>query len=352
MRRRQFNGLVGGSVVAFQLGLLAGCDRDATVPAAVSAPGDADARSALESLAADLSGVEYVAPVCARRVASEDPLGELLASLHHDGDTLLDALGRAFAADFHSGNVVEIDGWMLSRSECLLLAGAAQLQGMESARRIESSAYRTTEFIRIERWGPDSTIEGEIFGPIGNGRGGFWLRVDGQVNGSMQLQLDGVRLATHFEPGVITASLDPEHMQQVIAKPGLYELVLLDNSRRLRQPVGFLTVAERPPPAILANGSTSHVFCQVGQWGPTMALAGEAFNRQPDGAAGFWVHVGCAPSGTILELAGTALPTSVQPGLITARVKHFATLGRGRHELVLFDPESGERLTVGDLVIQ
>jgi hypothetical protein len=245
-----------------------------------------------------------------------------------------------------------VDGWRLSYSECLLLAGAARLKGLSEPRIAGASALREAEFITVERWGPDRTIEGELFNPQSEGRAGLWLRVDGEVNGAMRLEFDGTELATHFEPGVITGSLDPAYAQEVIARPGVYELALLDKSRQQRQTVGVFTVTARPPAARLADGSVSTAFCELGEWGPQTALVGEAFNRQPDGSAAFWVHVGCAPEDAFLELDGVALPTSLRPGLATARVSHFAELKRGRHPLELVDPDSGERLRVGELTIQ
>ncbi len=352
MKRREFNRLVGGSAVAVQLGLLAGCGRGDDPTAAVSAVAGADARAALDELAEALSGVEYIGPVCDRRLALADPLGELLQIIDGHRGSLVEALQAQFSLDFGSGDVIDIDGWRLSRTECLLVAGSARFKGFSEARAASAADYRDEEFIDIELWGPDRTIEGEIFNPIGNGRGGFWLRVNGQVNGSMRLELDGVEIVTHFEPGVITASLEPEYMEQIIAKPGVYELVLLDKSRRLRQSVGFLTVAERPPMATLADGSASTVFCEVDRWGPNQAVVGEAFNRQPDGSAAFWVRIGCAPREAVLMLDGVPLPTAVRSDLVTARVPHFGDLDRGHHPLELVDRASGERLVVGNLEIQ
>ncbi|AKS43167.1 hypothetical protein [Wenzhouxiangella marina] len=352
MKRRQFNLALGGSLVALQLALVTGCKGEAPLASVELAPDHPDARRALDQLSESLSGIDFVGPVCDRRLGEADPLGALLQRLDPADGNLIPAVQARMARDFQAGELLDIDGWKLSVSECLLLAGAARLQGLSEPRLTEASGFSDAEFIQIERWGPDATIEGEIFNPIGNGRGGFWLRVNGDVNGSMRLELDGVELATHFELGVITASLEPEYMDEVIHRPGAYELALLDKSRRLRQTVGVLTVAERPPPAILDDGTESTVFCQLGQWGPDVAVEGEAFNRQPDGAAGFWVHVGCAPRSAVLELDGVVLRTTVRPGLVTARVEHFAELGRGEHPLVLVDPVSGERLKVGDLTIQ
>jgi len=348
MKRREFTTVLGYGWIGLNLGLLAGCGgQDSAV-----APVDPGARAAIDRLAGELGGIDFIGPVCDRRIGSGDPLAELLERLPRDAVSLIEAVQKRIAEDFRSDEVLEIDGWKLSRSECLLAAGAARMRGLSEARRAGEAEYRDETFMEIERWGPDNTIQGEIFNPIGNGRGGFWLRVNGPVNGSMRLVLDGVELATHFEPGVITASLEPAYMDEVIATPGAYELMLIDKSRMLRQTVGVLQVSERPPMATLDDGTISTVFCEVERWGPDLAVLAEAFNRQPDGSAAFWVRIGCAPNTAVLQLDGVELATTVRPGLVTARVPHYAELERGQHPVVIFDPDSGERLTIGNLEIQ
>jgi len=350
MKRREFNGMLGFGLIGMNLGLLAGCGGEDSASTAANL--DIDPRSALESLATELRGIDFIGPVCDRRLAVADPMSELLNRLPLDGRSMLEAIEYRYAEDFRTGEVIEIDGWKLSRSECLLAAAAARMQGLSEARLAVASGYQDSRFMEIERWGPNATTQGEIFNPIGNGRGGFWLRVNSPVNGSMRLMLDGVVLATHFEPGVITASLEPDHMDQIIAEPGVYELALVDESRKLRQSVGVLTVLERPPMATLEDGRVSTVFCEVDRWGPNQAVVDEAFNRQPDGSAAFWVRIGCAPRESVLLLDGVELSTVVRSDLVTARVPHYADLERGYHSLVLVDPGSGERLTIGALEVQ
>lgn len=347
MRRRIFLQTAGLSFIGLQLGLLGGCKREGVSALSLSPSADG-ALKALRELAGKLEGIEFVGPVCAAEIGSSEPLITLLESLQGTAEPTLEAaLLTSIGNDFAEGQRLDIAGWQLSRSECLLLAAAATEQGLSEPQRTEQGELRFEQFAEIERWGPEETIEDRIFNPIGNGRGGFWVRVAAPVPGSTRLMLDGVLLATHFEPGVVTASLEPDHMEEVIAQPGMYPLLMVDTARNIAQKVGYLTVRPRPPAATLADGSESEVFCQVERWGPDHANRGQAFNQQPDGEAAFWVRIGCAPDGARLLLDGKPLPTTVGTGLVTARVPHYAELGVGDHELAIHDPDSGETVEIG-----
>lgn len=347
MRRRALLQSAGLTFVGLQLGLLTGCSDEAATPLSI-APSDPDAAGALRVLAGQLQGIEFVGPACVDELGDAEPLDTLLARLRDtSGGSLEEAFSTALEQDFAAGDRLDIAGWQLARTECLLLAAAATAQGLREPARAERSALRFEDFTTIERWGPDETIQGEIFNPIGNGRGGFWIRVADAVPGSTRLVLDGVELATHFEPGVVTASLEPDYMERVISTPGMYSLLMVDTARNVAQRVGYLTVRQRPPAATLADGSRSEVFCEVERWGPDHAPQGQAFNEQPDGSAAFWVRIGCAPAGAILILDGTPLETSVRTGLVSARVPHYAELAAGDHRLQIRDAASGELLDIG-----
>lgn len=352
MRRRTLLQTAGLSFIGLQLGLLSGCDR-ATDPALGIDPSDKEALEALRRLAGRLKGIEFVGPVCATETGDTEPLTTLLEQLRAtSAPTLEAALLVRIESDFASGERLDIAGWQLARTECLLLAAAAGEQGLNKPQRTEQGDLAFEQFAEIERWGPEETIEGEIFNPIGNGRGGFWVRVEEPVPGSTRLMLDGVLLATHFEPGVVTASLEPDYMDEVIAEPGMYPLLMVDTARNVAQKVGYLKVRPRTPAATLPDGSESQVFCQVERWGPDHADQGQAFNEQPDGSAAFWVRIGCAPESTRLLLDDKPLPTTVSTGLVTARVPHYAKLQTGDHPLEIHDPESGETLEIGKFRVQ
>jgi hypothetical protein len=351
MDRRTLLQLGGMSFIGLQLGLLAGCERQAgsALSTTVGAP---DAGKALRELGASLNGIEFVGPVCRQEFPGDDPASALLERLEPFSEQPLHkALNERIRRDHEAGERIDIGGWQLARTECMLLAVAAQAQGLGEPSLSDLPDLRFEPFADIERWGPQETIEGEIFNPIGNGRGGFWVRVADSVPGATRLVLDGIELATHFEPGVVTASLEPDYMDEVIANPGMYELLMVDTSRNVAQRVGHLTVRPMPPKATLDDGSQSNAFCEIERWGPDHAPQGQPFNEQPDGSAAFWVRIGCAPETAQLVLDDKPLPTTVHTGIVTARVPHYADLESGKHTLAIHDPASGEKLTIGILNI-
>ena len=351
MRRRVFLKTSGIALIALQTGLLTACKQDDQA-APETVVDSENARQALDALAKNLDGVSFAGPVCLAQAEmdhpTDDPLAKLLSRLRSSEALPLEAaLAALISSDMAAGRIVSIEGWQLAESECLLLAGAARLQGLQSASRAEAGALVFEDFAEVELWGPSETIEGEIFNPIGNGRGGFWIRVANPVPAASRLVLDGVELATHFEPGVVTASLEPDYMTRIISEPGMHELILIDKTSNRAQRIGYLKVRQRPPMATLADGSVSRVFCQVEGWGPDQANQGQAFNEQPDGSAAFWVRIGCAPNAAWLTLDGTRLQTMVRPGLVTARLPGYDELVAGDYRLELHDPDSNETLAVG-----
>jgi hypothetical protein len=351
MHRRTLLQTGGLSLVALQFGLLTGCDRHEGSLLATPIS-DSKASNALREIAGSLDGIDFIGPVCADEFPDADLADQLHARLSDTEASLLgEALSTRIALDFSQADQIDISGWQLARTECMLLALAARERGLSQPVRQDQPALSFEDFVEIDRWGPQETIEGEIFNPVGEGRGAFWIRINNPVPRSVRLVLDGVELATHFQPGVVTASLEPGHTDQVIAQPGMHALVMVDTARNIAQRVGYLTVRARPEAAILDNGEPSSVFCVVERWGPDHAVQGEAFNQQPDGSAAVWVRIGCAPESAQLVLGDIPLPTTVGGSAVTARVPHFADLDLGDHALRIEDPPTGEILTIGILRI-
>jgi len=349
MHRRLLLKSAGMTLIGLQTAFLTGCDR-ASIPSE-SEPAqaiDLSPRGRLEQIAANLQGIEFVGPACVDEAMESDPLSVLLDDLPgSESRPIEDRIVEAMSNDYANAQTFDIDGWQLSRSECLLLAGAALRQGLSEPTRERDQDLIFEDFIEIERWGPDETIEGEIFNEVGDGRGAFWVRVAEPAPASTRLVLGETMLATHFGTGVVTASLDPEQTQAIISKPGIHRVMLVDIATNNAQTLGHLTVRARPPFAQLSNGRQSEVFCEIERWGPDSALEGQAFNEQPDGSAAFWVRIGCAPHSAELEIDGRRLRTNVRTGLITARVPFYADLRKGDYPIDLIDIDTGERLQVG-----
>lgn len=353
MQRRWLLKSTGLALIGLQTATLTGCNRSTETAQSAQQPQsdqvvDLSPRGQLDEIASNLEGVEFVGPVCVDETMANDPLAELLERLPASSSmAITERFSNSMALDYANNEVFDIGGWQLSRSECLLLAGAALAQGLREPTQSREQNLVFEDFVNVERWGPDETIEGEIFNEVGDGRGAFWVRVAEPVPASTRMVLGETTLATHFEPGVMTASLEPTHTQSIISSPGMHQLVMVDIATNRAQVLGHLTVRRKPPAAILADGRTSSVFCEVERWGPDHAPLGQAFNEQPDGSAAFWVRIGCAPETAVLELDSRPLPTTVRSGLVTARVPFYADLSTDDHSLAIYDQESGERLQIG-----
>ncbi len=352
MRRRTFVAGVGWSLVALKFGLLAGCGngRDTILDIAPDADG---ARKALEEYLAGLEGVESAGPDCLIQAGSKEPVGDLLQRLRESGQKdLQQALEAAIVSDFTVGRVVELEGWQLSVTECLVAAAAARIRGLESPLAKIDRDVELGEIVPIEDWGPRETRENQVFNPQPGDRAALWIRADGPVPDGVKVVIGGEVQETGVDDGLITCILDSDLTEQLISAPALHRVFLLHEDAGKIQPVGQLQVREAAPPATLEDGSQSTVFCEVERWGPARAPAGSAFNEQPDGNAAFWVRIGCAPSTARLVLDGTPLPTHVGTGMVTARVPHYEDLDQGSRKLVIEDTDTGERVLVGEFSSQ
>lgn len=350
--RRDFVRSGGLVLIGLKTGLLVGCRRDR--PPALDTPlADADLEAALRSLAGEFSGIDFVGPQCLIGIEPDRLAPDLVEALRDTGaDVLGGAIQAATRADFAEGRIRDLADWQLSETECALAALAAMVQGLDTPVLAESGAMTELEFVEVERWGPRETYQHRVFNPQPNGGGGFWVQFVGDAPGSTRLAVNGEELQTHVGAQVITAGLDADEIQALIAEPGRYSITLVDKARGRIQTLGHFKVHPEAESAVLQDGSVSEVFCEVERWGPKYTDRGDAFNEQPDGSSGFWVRIGCAPGNARLELAGRRLPTTVRTGLVTARVDFYADLEPGTHELRLIDPDSGERLMVGEFAVR
>ena len=347
MKRRVVLSGAASSVVTLKLGLLAGCsDSDPDVLA--TSPASQDAAEALESYAGDLRGIEYVGPECRNRYSTTNDPVSILGDLAKTGkSTLRDAMDHAISVDFMTDRTVIIEDWHLSQFECRILAYAADVQGLDDPARAISATLVKESFVELRDWGPTETYAGHVFNEQSDGSGGFWIRTLSEPPASTRVMFNRRELQTTTRPDLITARVTRDEMSEAIDSPGLLRVALVDVATNRYQEVGMFHVMEPVPPARLMGGGESTVFCQVLDWGPRTAPAGAVFNEQPDGNAGLWVRIGCAPRDAQLFMDDVALDTKVHTALVTAHVEHFGELERGEHKLWIMDPETGEKVLVG-----
>jgi hypothetical protein len=340
---------------AFALAACSETDSTATaVPAAE--PGS------LDEYTRQMQAISYVGVACRGKIGySEDQPAEaiktdleqrLLADLAHSArqGTISDAVDQAIRNDFSAGRLVEIDGWQLSETECRLAALAAAQQGFETAQVPEPPKDRYAEFLEVEAWGPQDTVQGQTFNEQPDGHSGIWVKAAG-APASVVLQFDGKTQDTQVYADHLTSGLRGEYMHQVIDTPCVYQVELYDKATLTRQVLGDFTVkASGDQPRKVSEDQLA--ACRICSWGPDKAKAGEAFNRQPSGASAFWVRINCAADGSVLLLAGTALKTKVRKDLLTATVPNGHQLEAGSHDLELRVGNGPKTVQVGTLVIE
>lgn len=314
---------------------LSGCSQDDDV---IEQPQD----STLLSYALDMDGISFIGATCIKEVGFErstldeelqriltERLQEQFVASGIQGrfQQQLDALIRK---DFVDDRVINIKGWMLSETECQMIALAASLQGYREAKLPEKTQPKIGQIAEVENWGPKSTVQGEKFNEQPDGHSGLWVKTDG-VSVSVLVVFAGKNQATQVYSDLITSGLRGQYMHDVINTPGEYSVALYDRSKQLIQPIGQFQVVEPGLPA--HNMETADLDnCLVEEWGPNHAKTGKPFNPQPGGESAFWVKTNCALDGSTLILDGVYLETAVSKNLLTALVPRGHRMAPGNYE--------------------
>ncbi len=357
MKRRGFL-LLGGSAAALvAAGVWTGYQR----PRA-EAPG-----TLLKALATGMTGVAAAgrAWLDAHPGQEADQLAQsLLNRLQVDetvmtADALIDRLARqieleladlnGWSADASPGSdrIVQLDGWLLASTEMALAGLHVLLLGPAASEAAEVGfEHARIEFI-AEVSGP--TPRSMAFG--GEPRhpalpdSVLWFDTP-NLPAHITLMLAGRTLFPSARPTGFSVRLPPAIIELIAEQAGEHEIWLYDPVRQLRQQLSSFTV-DRPEAAPSPEG-----FCAIERWGPDRTTAGEVFNMQPDGSAAFWIRTPCAPPGTVVLFGDTELATTVQHGLVTARVVDpLSYQYPGTVELRLYDPGSDSYWPVGEFQI-
>lgn len=356
MERRQFiaSGLGGITLLALT-STLPGCKPGAPATPVVE-PIEGLLDSSALAVIRDLRGTTPIARAWLERHAHPAPdravlERRLLDHLETDepariaGHHFSERLAASVSRDFRAERLCEIDGWLLSETECL--AAITRLTTFGENEPPGESEWREGQLLEIGNWGPQGTQQGVGVNVQPDGHSGLWFQMD-HAPPWLKIEIDGIAAPTTIAEHLVTSGLYGEQRDRILSTPGEYPIALIDPMQRIRQPIGVFVVTAPPPYLTRDDGSVSS-FCAVEAWGPDGNQAGRPVNPQRDGHEGLWFRTVCAPDDVEVLYDGHALATTNDRGngLITALVpaSHFAVAREAR--IQLHDPATGEVLDVG-----
>lgn len=156
--------------------------------------------------------------------------------------------------DFVQGNLCQIEGWQLARTECQLAAIAFLFR--ESGGFIEEPAtsgplddLQESFIAKVSRWGPKSGVSGEGFNLQPNGKSSMWFRFDEIETQPYAIYFgsEAARTSVYGDRKLITASLTSGQVTQTTSRQNEIPVHLVDLSRGIKQLIGFFQVQSVKP---------------------------------------------------------------------------------------------------------
>lgn len=349
MKRRQFLFLTAGGIAVAGAGAGAGlwlfCP-DRSEPR--------NAQSQLAALAESMVGVADVGRAWRAAHGQDDVQARLLESLGLRAnqvlmhDELVDRLATRVEQELDQGRIFEHEGWWLSETEARLAALHVALLGPDASTATEPQFDRAPEvqIVELEHFNPRSIRQGETLAHPGLPEGVIWFALAERPPPRLVVMLAGRRVTINPAGSGFSIRISDALMENLNAHPGEHEIWLYDPVANRRQRLGVFTVREAAP--------NETGFCPVERWGPQETVAGEVFNEQPDGAAAFWIRIGCFPPETVVVFNGVELPTTLRPddGLITVHVADPTLYAQsGTYQLELLDRETDSIQPVGEFQV-
>lgn len=259
-------------------------------------------------------------------------------------------LRTAIIDDFANDRLCDANDWLLSETECRAAALRYRVFGPTPAGR--SSGFRDGVVAEVTNWGPRSTEQGTPVNVQPDGHSGLWFRaIDAPL--WLKVEIDGETVPITVTEDVFTSGLYGTLQERILAEPGEYPIVLIDEMSRIRQPLGYFVVHPRVEPALLADGQPARSLCAIEDWGPRETTVGIPVNLQPNDASGLWFRTVCAPTNAIVLFDGVRLATTIDlgRGVVTARLPN-SHLGAARTATIaLHDPDAGQTLEIGKFII-
>ena len=156
--------------------------------------------------------------------------------------------------DFDHGNLCQIEGWQLARTECQLAAIAFLFR--ESGGYIEEPAtsgplddLQESFIAKVSRWGPKTGEAGEGFNLQPNGKSSMWFLFDEIETHSYAIYFgsEAARTSVHGDRNLITMSLTCGQVRQATSTQSEIPIYLVDLIKGSKQLIGFFLVQPVKP---------------------------------------------------------------------------------------------------------
>jgi len=343
--RRAFNrylatGLLGGGGIGFIAGRYSGKENWNSAPL--------PAESALRGAAANAVGIHQIGLAIAalNDFSSESAGRSLLARLRleqgskiHSSEVFA-ALDKIIKDDFARHETVQVDHYVLSKSEALFILYALTVQGLDQVAYSAPQPETKEGVISAQaRFGPDFTVVGQIFNEQADGHGGIWVLAQNTPPGTV-IAVNGNPINTRWGAQSLVGAVYGEELRDLISRPAQHEVSLVVPATGIRQVIGKLAVRPRPPAARLEDGRPSTVFCEIGNWATRMTGGKEVVR----------INTLCGPRSASVYIGDTALTTRIYPRRIEA-ILDRSVLSAGEQPVRLIDTLSGEAVALGSFEV-
>lgn len=173
----------------------------------------------------------------------------VMGSLQGDAPDLLAQIHQQIQQDFTRGDLCEVDGWVLSRTECRLAALAYLFQ--KAGGRMEApvaegplDGLRETTLATVERWGPKVAEVGEAFKMQPNGYSALWFNLALHKQGAYVVYVgsEAGRTTISALGNTASAAFSKQQTASLLSQAGIVEVHLVDQVRGEKQLVGAIRV--------------------------------------------------------------------------------------------------------------
>ncbi len=270
-----------------------------------------------------------------------------------DKELFSQQLHNRIKQDFAQVDLLEVQGWQLSKTEALAAAIRYQTIGVSSSAVTQQPVER--QIVEIINWGPRTTSAGSMPNSFGEGFSALWFDADDAPRWA-QIAINGHRLRTSYrENRVLVASFQGQLklQDQIFSQPGEYQITLHDDMQNTWQTIATFVVTEAAPgqQPVAQETPQNPAFCKVKNWGPKRTTAGVARQKQKNGNMGIWIDIDCAPDDTRLMAGNRQFKTYASDGVITSGIPPELFQSPTEIPLSLVSESTGAQLEIGVLVI-